>query len=176
VEIRILRDDDEIAAPGEAGEIACKTPMIFGGYFKRPDLTRAAMWGEYFRTGDIGRLDQDGFLYFLGRKKDVIITGGINVYPADVESAVSEHASVAECAAFPVPDERLGEIVAVAVVPRSPGPFDRRALRFHCAERLADFQQPRKYFVVDALPKNNMGKVMQHTLGSPKKGITGDRT
>lgn len=170
VEIRILRENDEIAAVGEAGEIACKTPMIFGGYFKRPDLTRAAMWGDYFRTGDIGRLDEDGFLYFLGRKKDVIITGGINVYPADVEAAVAEHASVAECAAFPVPDERLGEIVAVAVVPMRPGAFDQRALRFHCAERLADYQQPRKYFMVESLPKNSMGKLMKHVLVSQLAG------
>jgi long-chain acyl-CoA synthetase len=170
VEIRILRENDEVAAHGEAGEIACKTPMVFGGYFKRPDLTRAAMWGEYFRTGDIGRLDEDGFLYFLGRKKDVIITGGINVYPADVETAVAEHPSVAECAAFPAPDERLGEIVAVAVVPSRPGPFDQRALRVHCAERLADFQQPRRYFIVEALPKNSMGKLMKHVLVSQLAG------
>jgi len=164
VDIRILRDSGEIAPPDEPGEIVCKTPMIFGGYFKRPDLTREAMWGEYFRTGDVGRLDEDGFLYYLGRKKDIIVTGGINVYPADIESAITELSAVVECAAFPFPDHRLGEIVAVALVPKQPGAFDLRALRIHCARRLADFQQPRKYFVVESLPKNSMGKLVKHEL------------
>lgn len=164
VDIRILRGNDEIASVGEEGEIVCKTPMIFGGYFKRADLTRQAMWGEYFRTGDVGKLDEDGFLYFMGRKKDIVITGGINVYPSDIESVVSQHPFVLECAAFPFPDDRLGEILAIAIVPMQPDDFDQRAIRFHCAEYLADFQQPRKYFVVDRLPKNDMDKIIKHEL------------
>jgi len=145
--------------------------MIFGGYFNRPDLTREAMWKDYFRTGDVGKLDEDGFLYFLGRKKDIIITGGINVYPADIESVISEHPSVLENAAFSFPDDRLGEVVAVAIVPKNPNDFDQRKIRFHCAEYLADFQQPRKYFIVEALPKNSMGKIMKFQLVSKYAGI-----
>jgi long-chain acyl-CoA synthetase len=171
VEIKILRENDEIASPHESGEIVCKTPMLFGGYFKRPDLTREAMWKDYFRTGDVGKLDEDGFLYFLGRKKDIIITGGINVYPADIESVISEHPSVLENAAFSFPDDRLGEVVAVAIVPKNPNDFDQRKIRFHCAEYLADFQQPRKYFIVEALPKNSMGKIMKFHLVSQYTGI-----
>jgi long-chain acyl-CoA synthetase len=164
VDIKIIGKNDEVLGPGEAGEIVCKTPMLFGGYFKRPELTRAAMWGEYFRTGDTGRLDGDGFLYFLGRTKDIIICGGINIYPADIEVVVNGHDSVLESSAFAFPDENLGEVVAVAVVPVDRAAFDLRQLRFHCCERLADFQQPRKYFILDDLPRNAMGKVMKMQL------------
>lgn len=164
VDIKIIGKNDEIVEVGEVGEIVCKTPMLFGGYFKRPELTRAAMWGEYFRTGDLGRLDGDGFLYFLGRTKDIIICGGMNIYPADIEAAVNTHDSVLESAAFAFPDERLGEVVAIAVVPAKKAEFDLRQLRFHCCERLADFQQPRKFFIVDELPKNGMGKLMKMQL------------
>jgi len=164
VDIKIIGKNDEVVGTGEAGEIVCRTPMLFGGYFKRPELTRAAMWGEYFRTGDTGRLDGDGFLYFLGRTKDIIICGGINVYPADIEAVVNAHDSVLESAAFAFPDERLGEVVAVAVVPADKAAFDLRQLRFYCCEQLADFQQPRKYFIVDDLPRNAMGKVMKMQL------------
>ncbi len=164
VEIKILIENDKVAAPGEVGEIACKTPMIFGGYYKRPEQTRDAMWGDYFRTGDLGKLDEDGFLYFMGRKKEVIITGGINVYPPDIESVLSDHPMVKENAAFPFPDDCLGEVVAVAIVPMDPAGFQMRKIRHYCAEQLADYQQPRKLFVVDELPKNEMGKIMKHLL------------
>jgi long-chain acyl-CoA synthetase len=164
VEIKIIGKDAEALASGQAGEIVCKTPMIFRGYFKRPDLTRLAMWGEYFRTGDIGKLDDEGFLYFLGRSKDIIITGGINVYPQDIEAVVNEHPSILESAAFPFPDERLGEVVAVALVPAADEEFDLRKLRFHCCALLADFQQPRRFFVMTELPRNSMGKLMKFRL------------
>lgn len=164
VEVAILLEGDRVAAPGEVGEIACKTAMMFAGYYRRPEQTRAAMWGDYFRTGDLGKLDEEGYLYYLGRKKELIITGGINVYPADVEAALMEHPSVREVAAFPVADAQLGEVVAVAVVPADAAAFDLRRLRFHCAERLADYQQPRRFFVVDALPRNSLGKIMKHVL------------
>jgi long-chain acyl-CoA synthetase len=164
VDIKILGENGQPVPTGEPGEIVCETPMIFGGYFKRPDLTRQAMWGNHFRTGDVGRLDGDGFLYFLGRQKDIIITGGINAYPADIESVIESHPSVAECAVFAMPDERLGEVVAAAIVPSDSGRLDQRAIRFHCAEHLADFQQPRRYFVVEGLPRNSMGKIMRRAL------------
>lgn len=172
VDIKIIGKKDEVLACGEVGEIVCKTPMLFGGYFKLSGLTQAAMWGEYFRTGDIGKMDEDGFLYFLGRAKDIIISGGINIYPADIEAVVGEHASVAECAAFAFPDERLGEVVAVAIVPSDKAAFDLRKLRFHCCEQLADFQQPRKFFIAEELPRNGMGKLMKFQLVKTYATIT----
>jgi long-chain acyl-CoA synthetase len=164
VDIKIIGNDSEILSHGEPGEIVCKTPMLFGGYFRRPDLTQLAMWGEYFRTGDIGKLDEEGFLYFLGRSKDIIISGGINIYPSDIEAAVNEHPSVLESAAFALPDERLGEVVAVALVLAEGHAFELRQLRFHCCAHLADYQQPRKFFPMSALPRNGMGKLMKYQL------------
>lgn len=164
VEIKILREDGSIAPTGEIGEIVCKTPMIFGGYYNRPDLTRESMWCDFFRTGDIGRMDEDGYLYYMGRIKDIIITGGINVYPKDIEAVLAEHLSILESAVFPLPDEKLGEIVAVAIVPRDPQDFDLRQVRLHCGEFLADFQQPRRYYLMEELPKNGVGKIMKRSL------------
>jgi long-chain acyl-CoA synthetase len=164
VDIRVLLENGQTAESGEPGEIACKTPMIFGGYYKRPDLTAAAMCGDYFRTGDIGKIDSDGYLYYLGRTKDIIITGGINVYPKDVESVLLEYPDISECAVFSLPDDKLGEIIAAALVFRDAAEFDQRKIRRHCAERLADFQQPRKYFILQELPKNGMGKIIKRSL------------
>lgn len=164
VDLRILRDGGGIALPMEVGEIACKTPMCFGGYYKRPDLTDESMEGEYFRTGDTGKMDENGYLYYLGRNKDIIITGGINVYPKDIEGIIIAHPSVLECCAFPLPDDHLGEIVAVAVVPTNHDSFDLKQIRRHCAEHLADFQQPRKYFLQNDLPKNALGKIHKHSV------------
>jgi long-chain acyl-CoA synthetase len=163
VDIKILGNDDQILPVGEVGEIVCKTPMLFGGYYQRPDLTAAAMWGDYFRTGDLGKLDEYGFLTFMGRAKDLIISGGINVYPHDIESVVASNPAVRECAAFAYPDARLGEVVALALVIDATR-FDLRQLRFYCAEQLADFQMPRQFFIVDSLPRNSMGKLMKHQL------------
>lgn len=164
VDVKILKDDGTFAAVDEAGEIVCKTPMLFEGYYKLPELTKKAMFGEYFCTGDLGKLDEDGFLTFLDRKKDLIITGGINVYPKDVEKVISELPFIEECAAISLPDDRLGEVVAVALVAKEGQEIDLRTVKFHCAKYLADFQMPAKYFIIEKLPRNNMGKLTKHAL------------
>jgi len=164
VDIVILDEAGKELGLEQPGEIACKTPMRFAGYYKRNDLTEAAMSGEYFKTGDLGRLDADRFLYFLGRKKDIIITGGINVYPQDIENAMLQHPMVCECAAIALPDEQLGEIVGVAVVLQNRDNFKTRELQRLAAKHLADYQQPRRYIILDELPKNRMGKVMKREL------------
>lgn len=164
VDVKILKEDGTLAAVNEPGEIICKTPMLSGGYYKLPELTKKAMLGEYFCTGDIGKLDEDGFLTFLDRKKDLIITGGINVYPNDVETVILQLPFIEECAAISLPDDRLGEVVVVALVAKEGHGIDLRTVKFHCAKYLADFQQPRKYFVIEKLPRNNMGKLTKHVL------------
>lgn len=164
VDIVILDHDNQPLPVGEAGEIACKTSMLFGGYYRRPELTQAAMWGEYFKTGDIGKLDADGFLYYLGRKKDLIISGGINIYPMDIESVLNTLPEIQESAAFAYPDPALGEVVAVAIVPVDPVQFEIKRAKHLCARRLADYQQPRKWFLVESIPKNSLGKVMKFQL------------
>lgn len=164
-DIRILDADGATVPPGTPGEIACRTPMLFSGYHGRPDATAAAMHDGFFRTGDLGRLDDAGYLYFLGRIKDIIISGGVNIYPKDIEDVVASHAAVRECAAIPLHDERLGEVVGVVVAfdASVPAPALRELQRL-CMDRLGDYQQPRRFFIVPALPRNALGKLDKPAL------------
>lgn len=162
--IRILEDNGELSAIGEIGEIAVRTALMCNSYYGMPDVMAAAMTDGFFRTGDMGYLDEDGYLYFAGRKKEIIITGGINVYPQDVEKCVSELPEVSECAAFSYPDERLGEVVALAVVTKKGMTLKKRTVQVQCARNLADFQQPHEIFFLPELPKNAMGKLVKPKL------------
>ena len=166
--IRILHDDDNGSvrdcAIHEVGEIAVKSKLQCKSYYKQENLMQTAMVDGYFRTGDLGYLDEDGYLYFAGRKKEIIITGAINVYPHDIDVVVGRLPEIEECAAFSYPDERLGEIVALAVVPKEGQEINLRALKSYCARNLADFQQPHKFFVLNKLPKNAMGKLQRMAI------------
>lgn len=164
VEVKILKGDNRFAEFGEAGEIVCKTPLLFSGYYNNIDETKNTMFNGYFRTGDLGRLDEDGYLYFLGRIKDIIITGAINVYPSDIDDVLVKHEFIKEAAAFGIEDELLGECVAVAVVPYCSKMINSKLIWHFCANQLADFQIPRKVFIVDELPRNALGKIMRHKL------------
>ena len=159
--VRILRDDATVADVNEVGEIACKSLLTCKGYYKQEAMMAAATCDGYFRTGDLGYLDADGYLYFAGRKKEIIITGAINVYPHDIDVVVSQLPEVEECAAFSYPDTRLGEVVALAIVPKAGVELKARTIKTLCARKLADFQQPHKIFFVDQLPKNAMGKLQR---------------
>lgn len=164
-DIRILKDDEDIDCSSyEVGEIAVKTSLICKGYYKQEKLMKAQMVGDYFRTGDLGYIDEDDYLYFAGRKKELIITGAVNVYPHDIDAVVQKLPEVEECAAFSYPDENLGEIVALAVVPKKDTALSIRKVKVHCARNLADFQQPHKIFFVDELPKNAMGKLQRMSI------------
>ena len=163
--VRILFDDEERdCVVGEVGEIACKSKLICKGYYKMENMMQLSMVDGYFRTGDLGYVDEDGYLYFVGRKKELIITGAINVYPNDIDMVVGRIPEVEECAAFSYPDERLGEVVALAIVRKDECELTERAVKTYCARNLADFQQPHKVFFVDALPKNAMGKLMRNSI------------
>ena len=172
-DIRIIRDDSSVAPAGEIGEIAVKTNLRCAGYYGLPEKMEESMADGYFRTGDLGYMDKDGYLYFSGRKKELIITGGINVYPSDVEQVVGIMPEVAECAAFAYPDERLGEVVALAVVLKEGAVLLKRAVQMHCARNLADFQQPHKIFFITELPKNSMGKPVKSKLPELVAGMEG---
>ncbi|MBT9568780.1 MAG: acyl--CoA ligase [Thiobacillus sp.] len=164
-DVIILGEDGQPAPPEMPGEIVCRTSMLFSGYHAQPDTTNAAMWGDYFRTGDLGRMDDEGFLYFLGRIKDIIICGGVNIYPKDIEDVVSSHPAVKECAAIPLLNEQLGEVVGVVVAFHDPAASPEfRDLQRLCMQRLGDFQQPRRFFVVPALPRNALGKLDKPAL------------
>lgn len=173
-QVKIIRDDGTEAGNDEVGEIACKTELLYNGYYGMPEMTKAAMTEDgFFKTGDLGKLDKDGYLYYCGRKKEIIITGGINVYPQDVENVVSGLPEVKECAAFPYLDERLGEIVALAVVVEEGQKINKRAIQVCCAKKLADFQQPHKIFFLDELPKNTIGKLTKNRLPEIVAGMEG---
>ncbi|GIO12302.1 long-chain-fatty-acid--CoA ligase [Cohnella xylanilytica] len=157
----ILKSNGDQAASGEIGEITCRTELLCAGYYGMADTFDASLQNGYFKTGDLGYLDEDGYLYFSGRKKELIITGGINVYPQDVEKCVKELVEISECAAFAYPDKRLGEVVALAIVIKEGKELNMRAVQVHCSRNLADFQQPHKIFFLDKLPKNAMGKLVK---------------
>lgn len=164
VDVQIMDEQNQPAAIGAIGEIACKTPMRFSGYYKQPELTAASFWGDYFRTGDLGYLDQQGNLHYVGRKKELIIVGGINVYPKDIEQVILDLPGVAECAVVGRSSLQFNEEPVAFVVLRQGGSVDKRDIMRACLNELADYQQPREILIVDALPKNPVGKIVKRAL------------
>jgi len=162
---RIGSEGAELAA-GEDGEIQLRGPQVFGGYWRDPAATAAAFTPDgWFRTGDIGRVDPaDGQLAIRGRIKEMIITGGLNVYPREVELVLEDHLSVAEAAVAGVPHERWGEQVTAWVVMRPGHDFDERALIAHARAALAAYKCPKQVFKLRALPRNHLGKVLRSAL------------
>jgi acyl-CoA synthetase (AMP-forming)/AMP-acid ligase II len=151
------------AAPGEPGEICVRGYNVMQGYLDDPEQTAEAIDPEgWLHTGDIGVLDERGYLRITDRLKDMFIVGGFNVYPAEVENALTEHPDVAQVAVVGVPDERLGEVGCAFVVPRHD--FDPDALIAWCRERMANYKVPRRVEIVDALPMNASGKVLKYEL------------
>lgn len=158
-DVRLVRPDFEDAAPGEPGEIVVSGPNVMEGYWRQPEATAASIRDGWFRSGDVGVLDDDGFFYVRDRMKDMIISGGENIYPAEVEAVLYQHESVAECAVIGVPDEKWGE-VGKAVVVLKPASTSSPAdvLRF-CDGKLAKFKIPKWVEAMDALPRTGSGKV-----------------
>jgi malonyl-CoA/methylmalonyl-CoA synthetase len=173
VELRLARARGTEGVPpttaaraARVGEIELRGPNVFGGYWGRPEETAAAFTADgWFRTGDIGEHDAAGYLRLVGRARELIITGGLNVYPREVEDVLREHPAVADVAVAGVPDAEWGEVVTAWVVPaRSTAPPADAELLGFAAERLARFKCPRRVVVVDALPRNALGKVLRHEL------------
>ena len=168
VELRIVDDDGNDVPSGEAGEIAVRAPNVSAGYLDRLDETAAVFRGDWFHTGDVGRLDAEGFLYLFDRKKDVIITGGENVWSTEVEAALYAHPAVVEVAVIGVPDETWGEALLAVVVPalgsELGGGNGAELLIAHCRERIGGYKIPRQYRFVGALPKSAMGKIPKADL------------
>ena len=170
-ELKIADDAGAILPVGEVGEILVKSPLAFKGYYRLPEKTAESYTADgFFKTGDLGRLDEDGYLYFCGRKKELIITGAVNVYPPDIENVIIKIDGVKEVAAFAYPDERLGEVVAVAVVAEEGMTVTKRDIQRYCVRNLADFQQPHEIFFLEELPKNPMGKIVKGKLLDVVKG------
>jgi long-chain acyl-CoA synthetase len=163
-DLLIIDDEGHELPPGEAGEITMRGPTLMDSYHRLPDATREALVDGWLRTGDVGRKDEDGFVYLVDRKKDMIIRGGFNVYPAEIETVLYDCPDVLEAAVVGVPHRTLGEDVCAVVALRPGGTATQASLEELCIERLADFKRPRTYRFVEALPRNAMGKVLKREL------------
>ena len=163
-ETRIVNDDGGDCGPNEIGELWVAGPNITPGYWNRPDATAAAFEGRWLKTGDAAQMDDEGFIYIVDRWKDMYISGGENVYPAEIENVLYQLPQVAEAAIIGVPSDKWGE-VGLAVLALKPGAtIDRATVVEHCVSRLAKFKIPNDIAIVDALPRNATGKVLKREL------------
>lgn len=173
VDMRILDDDGKEAAPGEAGEVVVRAPNVTKGYLNLPEATAAAIRKGWFHTGDVGRMDAEGYMYLLDRKKDMIVTGGENVYTVEVEQALYQHPAVAECAVVGVPDDKYGEALFAAVVLQPGKTLTKEELVEHCRARIGGYKVPRQMAFVPQLPKSAMGKILKTEIrksyGDPQR-------
>jgi acyl-CoA synthetase (AMP-forming)/AMP-acid ligase II len=163
VEIRILDDAGRESPCNAIGEIAVSSPLAFAGYYRQPALTAASLRDGFFLTGDLGTIDEEGFLSYVSRKKDVIISGGINIYPGDIEKVLSQLPAVREAAVIGVEDELLGEVLVAVCAGEGEADMEV-ALRGLANRHLAPFQRPLKYFFVEALPLTASGKIAKQVL------------
>ncbi len=164
-EMRILNESDEVCSPGEVGEICGRGPLMMPGYYKRDDLTEKAIVDGWLHSGDAGYVDEDGYLYLVDRLKDMIISGGVNVYPKDIEEIVVQHPDVDEVAVFGVPDERWGEVPIAAIKPASDQHVDSPGLIDWVNQRVdAKFQRIRDVAILNEFPRNAAGKTLKRTI------------
>jgi fatty-acyl-CoA synthase len=166
-EVRIIDEREQPAAPGVAGEVVVRGPQLMRGYWKQPRATAETLRNGWLRTGDVGRMDADGFLYIEDRLKDMIVSGGINIYPRMVERVLEMHPAVAEVAAIGVPDTHWGESVKAVVVVREGLSATEAELIEFCRDKLGGFQRPRSIDFVTALPRTATGKVMRRAVREP---------
>ncbi|MFD8206670.1 long-chain fatty acid--CoA ligase [Streptomyces sp. NPDC059695] len=167
VEVRLLDDEGQDVAPGAIGELAVRGPNVMKGYWNRPEETEAAIPDGWLRTGDLARADDEGYLYVVDRKKDMVIRGGYNVYPREVEEVLHEHPAVALAAVVGVPHPELGEEVAAAVVLRPGAETTPDELRAYVRERVAAYKYPRRVWFVDRLPLGPSGKILKREITVP---------
>jgi long-chain acyl-CoA synthetase len=160
VDVMVTGNDDRPLPAGETGEIVCRGDVVIPGYWRNPDASAATLKGGWLHTGDVGVFDSEGYLTLKDRSKDVIISGGSNIYPREVEEVLLEHTLVREVSVIGRPDPQWGEIVVAYVV----GEADRNELDALCLNNIARFKRPKDYVFVNALPKNNYGKVLKTEL------------
>jgi fatty-acyl-CoA synthase len=163
-EIRLLDDDGREVAEGAVGELYVRSPALVEGYHADQEATARSMREGFFSVGDLARRDARGCFHIEGRKRDMIISGGVNVYPAEVEAAIESHASVSEVAVVGAPDPEWGERVRAFIVPRQGHAVDPDALKAWCKGRLASYKVPRDFIAIEALPRNPTGKVLKREL------------
>jgi fatty-acyl-CoA synthase len=168
--VRVVGSDGGAAAAGVSGEIVVRGPNVMNGYWQAPQATASAMAGAWFRTGDIGHFDDEGFLWVDGRSKDMIISGGENIYPAEIENVLAESPDIAEVAVLGRPDAKWGEIVVAVVVPRTGRTLAMRDVLALLEGRIARFKHPRDVIFVRELPRSALGKVRKDELRRIARG------
>ncbi len=164
VEVQIRGLDGNILGPEEEGEICIRGPNIMKAYLNRPEETAASFWDDWFRSGDIGVLDKKGYLYIVDRLKDLVITGGENVYPREVEELLYTRPEVQECAVLGLPDAEYGERVVAVIVPKPGQVIDAVQFKAFLKEHLSAFKVPKAYMIVDEMPKSHAGKVLKRDI------------
>src|SRR5262249_29390786 len=158
-QVEIVNDDGHAVKLGRVGEVVARGPNVMMGYWKRPDETASTLRGGWLHTGDMAMADEDGYVYLVDRKKDMIISGGENVYSTEVENVIYQHPSVREAAVIGVPDERWGEAVTAVVTVRPGADLSEQELIEFCAARLADYKVPKRVELREGeLPKSGTGK------------------
>src|SRR5437588_5756710 len=164
VEMKIFDDEDRELPTGEVGEIVVRGENVMLGYHNQPEETAAAMKNGWYHTGDLGKVDEDGYFYIVDRKKDMLLVGGFNVYPREVEEVLYTHPAVADAAVIGAPDPLRGEEV-VAVISLKPGTqVTERELMHFCREQLANYKVPRRIIFRESLPRGGTGKVLKRLL------------
>jgi len=172
VGLRVVGDDGQQLATGEIGGIQVKGPNVFKGYWRMPEKTAEEFTADgWFRTGDVGRVDERGYVSIVGRSKDLIISGGYNVYPAEIEGFINELPGVAESALVGVPHPDFGEVGVAVVIPKGGAKLEPDAIVGTLKSQLANFKIPKRCFVVEELPRNTMGKVQKNLLREQYKGL-----
>ena len=164
VRVRVVDEAGRDRPRGEPGEVVVQGDTVMAGYWRNPEATASTVRDGWLWTGDVGSLDADGFLTLMDRSKDLLISGGSNIYPREVEEVLLTAPGVAEVAVVGAPDPEWGEVVVAFVVPRPGQQPTEAALDAHCLERIARFKRPKHYLFVDSLPKNNYGKVLKTEL------------
>src|SRR6516164_2445793 len=167
VRMRVVDGEDHEAPQGEVGEIVISGPNVMKGYWQRPEATAEAVRDGWFHTGDLARVDEDGYFYIVDRKKDLIIRGGYNVYPREIEEVLYEHPAVAEAAVIGLPHPALGEEVGAAVVLKPGAAISAKELREYVKGQVAAYKYPRHVWIADALPKGTTGKIQKRDIVIP---------
>jgi long-chain acyl-CoA synthetase len=169
VEMKVVDEDDNDLPVGEVGEIVIKGHNVMKGYWNRPDATAEVMRGGWFHTGDMAKVDEDGYFFIVDRKKDMIIRGGYNVYPREIEEVLYEHPAVREAAVVAVPHDELGEEVGAAVALKDGESVSAEELQAYVKENVAAYKYPRAIWFVDELPKGPTGKILKREIEVPAK-------